>query len=84
MQWFDGEAFNADDVVLTIRLALGDADIFSREAATIKGQVASVEKMDDLTVKTMLQNPNPRFAVENFEVLIQRVLLCSFVKFFSR
>ena len=70
VEWSDGEAFNADDVVFTIGLALGDADISSREAATIKGRVASVEKMDDLTVKIMLQNPNPRFAVENCGVRI--------------
>jgi peptide/nickel transport system substrate-binding protein len=45
VEWSDGEVFDADDVVFTINLALGDSDISSREAATIKAQVASVERM---------------------------------------
>ncbi|MEM9707752.1 MAG: ABC transporter substrate-binding protein [Pseudomonadota bacterium] len=70
VEWSDGEAFNADDVVFTTNIALTNEDISSREAATIKSQVAAVEKVDDLTVKYTLSAPNPRFVVENFGVRI--------------
>ncbi|MEL6957377.1 MAG: ABC transporter substrate-binding protein [Pseudomonadota bacterium] len=70
VEWSDGEAFNADDVVFTVNLALTNEEISSREAATIRAQVASVEKVDDLTVTFTLNNPNPRFIVENFGVRI--------------
>lgn len=70
VEWSDGEAFNADDVVFTVDMAMTNEEISSREASTIKAQVASVEKIDDLTVKFTLNNPNPRFIVENFGVRI--------------
>lgn len=70
VEWSDGEAFNADDVVFTVNLAMTNEEISSREASTIRAQVASVEKIDDLTVKFTLNNPNPRFIVENFGVRI--------------
>ena len=70
VEWSDGEAFNADDVVFTVNLALTNEEISSREASTIKAQVASVEKVDDLTVTFTLNNANPRFIVENFGVRI--------------
>ena len=70
VEWSDGEAFNADDVVFTVNMALTNEEISSREASTVKAQVASVEKVDDLTVKFTLNAPNPRFIVENFGVRI--------------
>lgn len=70
VEWSDGEAFNADDVVFSVNLALTNEEISSREAATVKAQVASVEKIDDLTVKFALNAANPRFIVENFGVRI--------------
>ena len=70
VEWSDGEAFNADDVVFTVNMAMTNEEISSREASTIRSQVASVEKMDDLTVKFTLNNANPRFIVENFGVRI--------------
>ncbi|MEL6463565.1 MAG: ABC transporter substrate-binding protein [Pseudomonadota bacterium] len=70
VEWSDGEAFNADDVVFTVNLALTNEEISSREASTIKAQVASVDKVDDLTVTFTLNSPNPRFIVENFGVRI--------------
>ncbi|MEM1428004.1 MAG: ABC transporter substrate-binding protein [Pseudomonadota bacterium] len=70
VEWSDGEAFNADDVVFTVEMALGNEDLSSREAATVRAQVASVEKVDDLTVRFTLNEANPRFAVENFGVRI--------------
>lgn len=70
VEWSDGEAFDADDVVFTVNLAMTNEEISSREASTIRTQVASVKKVDDLTVKFTLNNPNPRFMVENFGVRI--------------
>ena len=70
VEWSDGEAFNADDVVFTVNMVKGNEDLSSREAATINAQVASVEKVDDLTVTFTLTAANPRFAVENFGVRI--------------
>ncbi|MEM8788051.1 MAG: ABC transporter substrate-binding protein [Pseudomonadota bacterium] len=68
VEWSDGEAFNADDLVFTVEMAQGSEDLSSREAATIRAQVATVEKIDDLTVKFTLTAANPRFIVENFAV----------------
>jgi peptide/nickel transport system substrate-binding protein len=68
--WSDGEAFDADDVVFTVNMALDNEEITAREAATLREQVASVEKVDDLTVRFTLTEPNPRFLVENFGVRI--------------
>ncbi|MEL6689539.1 MAG: ABC transporter substrate-binding protein, partial [Pseudomonadota bacterium] len=70
VEWSDGEAFNADDVVFTVNMALENEEISSREASTIRAQVASVEKIDDTTVRFTLNNANPRFVVENFGVRI--------------
>jgi peptide/nickel transport system substrate-binding protein len=64
--WSDGEVFDADDVVFTVNMALENEALTEREAATIRAQVASVEKVDDLTVRFALTAPNPRFPVENF------------------
>ena len=68
--WSDGEAFNADDVVFTAEMAIGNEELTAREVATFRAQVASVEKVDDLTVRFNLNAPNPRFVVENFGVRI--------------
>ncbi|MEM6738783.1 MAG: ABC transporter substrate-binding protein [Pseudomonadota bacterium] len=70
VEWSDGEAFDADDVVFTVEMALGNEELSSREAATVRAQVASVAKVDDLTVTFTLNAANPRFAVENFGVRI--------------
>ncbi|MEM9344215.1 MAG: ABC transporter substrate-binding protein [Pseudomonadota bacterium] len=70
VEWSDGEAFNADDVMFTVNLALENEEISSREASTVRAQVASIEKVDDLTVKLTLTEANPRFIVENFGVRI--------------
>jgi peptide/nickel transport system substrate-binding protein len=68
--WSDGEAFNADDVVFTAEMAMGNEELTAREVATFRAQTASVEKVDDLTVKFTLKAPNPRYVVENFGVRI--------------
>ncbi|MEM7445858.1 MAG: ABC transporter substrate-binding protein, partial [Pseudomonadota bacterium] len=41
--WSDGEPFNADDVVFTTEMAMGNEELNAREVATIRSQVASVE-----------------------------------------
>ncbi|MEO1289840.1 MAG: ABC transporter substrate-binding protein [Chloroflexota bacterium] len=67
VMWSDGEAFNADDVVYTINMLLTDgAELPGDEG--IRASVASVEKIDDLTVQFNLQAPNPRFQVDFFSV----------------
>ena len=70
VEWSDGEAFDADDVTFTIDMVLNNEEISAREAATIRAQVASVEKLGSHSVQFNLKQPNPRFAVENFGVRI--------------
>lgn len=66
VEWSDGEAFDADDVVFTIQMVLDNEDLSEREAAQIRAQVASVEKMGDLEVKIALNSANPRFVLDVF------------------
>jgi peptide/nickel transport system substrate-binding protein len=68
--WSDGEAFDADDVVFTVNMALENEEITAREAAQLRAQVESVAKLDDLTVEFTLSEGNPRFLVENFGIRI--------------
>lgn len=68
--WSDGEAFNADDVVFTIELLLGDETRTLGEAANMQQWVSSVEKVDDQTVVFNLTAPNPRFQLDYFSVRI--------------
>ncbi|MEL6437478.1 MAG: ABC transporter substrate-binding protein, partial [Pseudomonadota bacterium] len=70
VMWSDGEAFNADDVVFTVNMVLENEDLSAREAASIRAQVESVEKMNDAVVKFTLKNSNPRFILDNFSVRI--------------
>lgn len=66
--WSDGEAFNADDVVFTINMLLGDDDKSLRDAGSMQAQIASVEKIDELTVRFTLTKPSPTFQSANFAV----------------
>lgn len=68
--WSDGEAFNADDVVFTIELLLGDETRTLGEAANMQQWVTGVEKVDDQTVIFNLTAPNPRFQLDYFSVRI--------------
>lgn len=70
VKWSDGEDFNADDVVFTINMLLGDATATLAEAANMQQWVTSVEKIDDLTVQFNLTRPNPRFQLDYFSVRI--------------
>lgn len=64
--WSDGEAFDAEDVVFSVQMAMGNEELTAREVATIRSQVAAVEAVDPLTVRFTLTAANPRFVVENF------------------
>lgn len=75
VMWSDGEAFNADDVVFTINMLLGDETSVLTEAASMQQWVESVEKVDDLTVQFNLLAANPRFQLDYFSVRIFNSLL---------
>ena len=57
--WSDGQPFTPDDVVFTYELLKNNPGMTWAEEANKR--VASVEKVDDLTVKFNLTDPNPRF-----------------------
>lgn len=70
VKWSDGVAFTADDVVFTIQMLLDDETVSLGEAANMQQWIASVEKVDDLTVQFNLKAPNPRFQLDYFSVRI--------------
>ncbi len=58
VKWSDGEPFTADDIVFTYEMLRNNpAMTWANEA---NKAVANVEKIDDLTVKFVLSEPNPR------------------------
>jgi peptide/nickel transport system substrate-binding protein len=57
--WNDGEPFTADDVVFTYDIMRENPSM--SWAVEASEAVASVEKVDDLTVTFNLASPNPRF-----------------------
>ncbi len=65
VEWSDGVAFTADDVVFTIQMMLDNSPDLQGSAA-MTDWVKSVEKVDDLTVKFALTRPNPRFQLDYF------------------
>ena len=69
IKWSDGEAFNADDVVFSIQLLIDNAPTLN-DSAAMKDWIASVSKVDDLTVEFQLTRPNPRFQLDYFSVRI--------------
>ena len=69
IQWSDGEAFNTDDVVFSIQLLIDNAPTLN-DSAAMKDWIASVTKVDDLTVEFQLTRPNPRFQLDYFSVRI--------------
>lgn len=73
--WSDGEAFNADDVVFTINMLLGDESVTLIDSANVQQTVESVEKIDDLTIQFNLTAPNPRFQLELFSVRVANSIL---------
>ncbi len=70
IKWSDGEAYNADDIVYTINLLLGDETRSLGGSADMQQWVESIEKIDDLTVQWNLTAPNPRFQLDFWSVRI--------------
>jgi len=68
VEWSDGEAFNADDIVFTMALLLEHTEL--GYAAGMQDWVESVEKVDDFTVTFNLTRPNSRFQLDNWSVRI--------------
>ncbi|MCC9074592.1 ABC transporter substrate-binding protein [Litorilinea aerophila] len=69
VEWSDGTPFTADDVVFTIQMLIDNAPELG-DSAAMKDWVASIEKVDDLTVQFNLTRPNPRFQLDYFSVKI--------------
>jgi peptide/nickel transport system substrate-binding protein len=67
--WSDGVPYTADDVVFTINMLIAHAPDLVH-AQDMKDWVASVNKVDDLTVQFNLTKPNPRFQLDYFAVKI--------------
>ena len=70
VEWADGEAFNAEDVVWTINLLLNDETSSLTYAGNVQTWVESVEMIDDVTVQFNLTKPNPLFQLNFFSVRI--------------
>lgn len=70
VEWSDGQPLTADDVVFTIQMLLDHVADGINDAATMDNWVASVSKVDDLTVTFKLKKANPRFLLDNFAVRI--------------
>ncbi len=64
VKWQDGEAFTADDVIFTINMLKENPEL--RYSSDMNEWVASVEKVDDLTVKFVLTGPKPSFLNDYF------------------
>ena len=69
IKWSDGEVLDADDVVFTMNMLLDNAPELQWSAG-LATWLASVEKIDDLTIQFNLSKPNPRFQLDNFSVRI--------------
>ena len=68
IEWSDGEAMDADDVVFTTQMLLDNPELDM--AGEINTWVESVEKVDDLTTQFNLTGPNPRFILDHYAVKI--------------
>ena len=70
VEWADGEAFDADDVMFTMNLLLHPENGGFNNAAALQTWVESVEQADSHTVVYNLKQPNPRFQLDHFSVRI--------------
>ena len=66
IKWSDGEAYDADDIVFTVRMLMKHPDL--NYGAAMQQWVKSVSKLDATTVEFALRKPNPRFSVDYFAV----------------
>jgi peptide/nickel transport system substrate-binding protein len=70
IEWSDGQPLTADDVVFTYGdLLMGESGA-ELGGAWATDWIASIEKVDDLTVVFNLTKPNPRFQLDYFGVKI--------------
>jgi len=60
VKWADGEALDANDVAFTFNSLIANAPDLS-DSSFVAQHVASVEAVDDYTVKFILTAPNPRW-----------------------
>jgi peptide/nickel transport system substrate-binding protein len=60
VKWSDGEPFNADDVVFTMNMLRDNADSMTH-LADLPAYFKEAVKVDDLTVKVVLNSPNPSY-----------------------
>lgn len=65
VEWSDGEACDANDLVYTIQTLVDNAPEL-RSSTSMQQWVEKVEKVDDFTAKVTLLNPNPRFILDYF------------------
>jgi peptide/nickel transport system substrate-binding protein len=70
VEWSDGTPMTADDVVFTIQMLLDHVADGLNDAAAMDTWIATVNKIDDLTVEFQLKKPNPRFQLDYFSVRI--------------
>lgn len=68
VEWSDGEAFDADDVVFSVELALNNPAVTAPEATALRKQIERVEKISNDEVRFTLRSSNPRFVLEHFSV----------------
>lgn len=62
--WHDGESFTADDVIYTFNRS---KDPEQSIHSSVLANVASIEKIDDLTVKFVMDQPQASFLVKTLE-----------------
>ena len=62
IKWSDGEVFDADDVMFTVKMLQDHPDLNTPH----KFDGVSFEKIDDLTIKFALEKPDPRFQLSYF------------------
>lgn len=67
--WSDGEAFTAADVVFTVNM-LKDESLPFNWGGDMRKWVATVEAVDEQTVRFTFTGPNPRFLQDYFAVRI--------------
>ena len=61
VEWSDGTAFTSEDIRFTLQMLIDEAPSL-RNSTEVAEWVASVEAVDDLTVKIVFNDPRPRFA----------------------
>ena len=77
VEWSDGEAFDANDVVFTINMLKENAPLLKFSSA-IDSAVEKVEAVDDLTVHITFKEPRPRFMLLPPDVQVRhRYLVCA-------